>query len=778
MEHTKNNGKSFPERKKGKNLSSLNAIYMYLPYWPVILISTILAAAITHFCLNLRTTYYETSASIIVKDENKGFEESKITESINFFANKKVFENEIEIVRSRSTLKKVVDSLNLYYEIYEPGRFRSTELYSNAPVTIEFRNPHQLKDRLDVPFSINFFTDEITLENQVIPIGTWAATSFGEIRFEKNHPVSDTARSYYLNVYDPKTAVGKIESNLKITAASKISSLITIKYKDNIPERGEKILKEMIRTLEINSVNEKNQLIQNTLNLLDDRLAGITRTLDSSEKRLEEYRTANNAFDLSTQGKEYLENVSENDKLLTETNLKLSNFKQLESAINSGSPDNYVVPSTLDIDDPALTNLFNKLTEAELEYENLKRNSGENSPQLLTINDQIRVIKSNILKNISSQRKFLESNREELQSNISFYNAQVQSLPQQERYLLDITREQNIISTIYSFLLQKKEETALSLSSTVPDIKVIDEPESSNMPTGIPAPAIYLLGTLAGFLLPFRVLHLRERLSSRVLYRQELDQTTNIPVIAEIIKGKRAKTTVVDPYSNTLMSEQFRFLKSSLNYLGLSKYNNRILVTSSISGEGKSFLATNLALSFVQSGKKTVLVDFDLRNPTIHKKLGIVNSCGLAEYLSTDTNLGDIIQSHYNIDNFYVITAGQAGNSFTDLVVGEKSQDLITKLGEIFDVVVIDSPPVGAVADAYSLSNFCDLTLYMVRHKYTPRKILENLDENNSIYDLKNPGIVLNGITKRGFSKSPYQYGEVYKFSTYVEKDNYYQTPT
>jgi capsular exopolysaccharide synthesis family protein len=226
------------------------------------------------------------------------------------------------------------------------------------------------------------------------------------------------------------------------------------------------------------------------------------------------------------------------------------------------------------------------------------------------------------------------------------------------------------------------------------------------------------------------------------------------------------------------MSEQFRFLKSSLNYLGLSKYNNRILVTSSISGEGKSFLATNLALSFVQSGKKTVLVDFDLRNPTIHKKLGIVNSCGLADYLSTNTSLGDIIQSHYSIDNFYVITAGEAGNSFTDLVVGEKSQDLITKLGEIFDVVVIDSPPVGAVADAYSLSNFCDLTLYMVRHKYTPRKILENLDENNSIYDLKNPGIVLNGITKRGFSKSPYQYGEVYKFSTYVEKNNYYQTPT
>jgi Mrp family chromosome partitioning ATPase len=179
----------------------------------------------------------------------------------------------------------------------------------------------------------------------------------------------------------------------------------------------------------------------------------------------------------------------------------------------------------------------------------------------------------------------------------------------------------------------------------------------------------------------------------------------------------------------------------------------------------------------VQSGLKTILVDYDLRNPTVHKKLGIVNANGLADYLSADKSLHEIIQVHHSHENFFVITAGVAGVSHAELLLGERSESLIKRLGELFDVVIIDSPPVGAVADAYGLSNFCDLTLYMVRHKYTPKKILENLDENNSIYDLKNPGIVLNSITKRGFSRSPYQYGQVYKFSNYVEKENYYQAP-
>ena len=318
-----------------------------------------------------------------------------------------------------------------------------------------------------------------------------------------------------------------------------------------------------------------------------------------------------------------LQNVSANDQKLSEVNMQLSVLNQVQKFVTDQDNNGAIVPSTLGVSDPMLSQLLDKLYNSELEYEKLKKTVGENNPTLVAITDQINKIKPNILQNIQSQQQSLNAAKQNLYSTNGNYNSMLQSVPQKERQLLDISREQATKSNIYAFLLQKREESELSYASTVSDHMVVDNAQAGSEPVSPKKMLIYLIAVVACLGICFAIIMIRESLTGKVLYRHEIESRTSIPIIGEIAFEKSKTPLVIEAGKRSFIAEEFRKLRISLSFLGIDATHKKILVTSSISGEGKSFIAANLAVSLSLTGKKVVLVDLDLNNPTISKILNV-----------------------------------------------------------------------------------------------------------------------------------------------------------
>lgn len=736
----------------------------YFPYWPAFLILAALGSGGAWLYLHYKLPVYESTASILIKDEKKGLEDSKMMESINMLSSKKIIENEMEVFKSRTLVKAVVQELLLYAPVYEVGKWLDLPAYSTSPIKIQVRNPDVVVDVKRVDFNYQSASKEITIKGRKYMLNHWVNTPWGELKFLPAKGSYNSAGQFYFSLVHPKKITQQLIKNIDITTSNKLSSVINLKLKDAVPERSEDILNTLILTYNKAAISDKNTLAYNTLLFLDERLRFISGGLDSIEKQLQQYKARKGAIDLSSQGKLFLENVSGNDQKLSDVNMKLAVLKQVEQYVFSNDTRGGLVPSTLGVDDPLLTNLLEKLYKAELDYEKLKRTTGENNPDLLSIRDQIQKIKPGILENIHSQQQSLEANKRNLYTTNTAYSSLIQALPQQERDLVEISREQNVKSAIYSFLLQKREEAALSNSAMVSDTRLIDKAESSLDPVGLGNKYIYAFAVLLAIGLGIAFITIRDLLTNTILFRKEIETITDIPVIGEIALDKSSAPLVISEGSSGLISEEFRLLRTSLFYLGTEVPGKKILITSTIPGEGKSFVAVNLAISLALSGKKVVLAEFDLKNPTIAKKLKIDNTEGVADFLTSRTEVNEIIRPVENNPNLFIVTAGNLPHNPSELLLSDRTPQLLDYLKNHFDFVIIDSAPVGILSDAYVLSRFSDATLYIVRHKKTPKKMLERLEKNIKINELKNLAIVFNGVSNRGFGNNSYGYGYDYGY--------------
>jgi tyrosine-protein kinase Etk/Wzc len=338
-------------------------------------------------------------------------------------------------------------------------------------------------------------------------------------------------------------------------------------------------------------------------------------------------------------------------------------------------------------------------------------------------------------------------------------------IPQKEKQLLEISRDQNIKNGIYSFLLQKREESQLSYANNISDSKVVNYALAGRTPVSPKKTFIYLAALLIGLLAPVVLVGAREMLNNKILYRKEIEALTGIPVIGEIVFNKSKDSVVIEPGKRTFIAEEFRKIRVSLLFLGIDSYHKKILVTSSIPGEGKSFVSANLAISLAMTGKKVALVDMDLHNPSLGKMFNVTTEeIGVSDYLLGEKEAADIIRSVPNHENLSFISSGGIHPTPSELLENGQVQKLISYLEENFDVVVMDTAPVVMVTDAYHLSSLADATLYVVRHKYTPKMLVKRIDENNKINTLKNPAIIFNGVKTRGFMKNNYGYGYDYVY--------------
>ena len=747
--------------------SGLNDIlFKYLPYWPVFILFVLLCIAGAWYYLRITPPQYEISASIMLKDEKKGSSDGQTINQLNLLSEKRIVENEIEIFQSRTLMQEVVKNLSLDVPIFEEDKFGSRSAYSTSPVMIQLADAEKVKLADKVEFQFFEKDSMVMIGSKKYPINQFVNTPYGNIRFAANKfQLTNTEKQLYFSISPLQKATASLVSNLKASPSTKLTSVLLLKIKDTDQQRGENILDELIKVYKKASLSEKNKLADSTTSLLEKRLRIVGQDLTDIQKKAQNYKSSKGAVDIGTQGRLYLESVVSTENQLTNINSQLSSLEEVEKYVYDKDNAAGTVPSTQGLNDPMLPDLLKRKYDLELEYEKLKQTTGEKNPILTSIKDQINKIKPSLIESIQNQKKNLEANKLNLNSATNSYSSMLHSIPKKERELIEISREQLIKENLYAFLLQKQAESELAQVNNFSDTRIIDNAQATILPVSPNKMMTYGVALAIAFCLTIGILSFKDLFNSKILFRYEIEKLTQAPIIGEIVHNKSNSAIVIQEGKRTFIAEQFRRLRASLGYLGGKSGRKKILVTSSLPGEGKSFVALNLALSLALTDKMVILLELDLSNPSLSSKINAKYEKGVSNYLKGELEPDEVIKRTSIHKNLFFLPAGTLPENPSELLLTEKLKKLLCYLEDIFDVIIIDSAPASLLSDAFVLSPMCDTTLYVVKHGFTPKTYLERLDEeSNSENQLTNLRIVFNGIRSRGFLKNGYGHGYGYGY--------------
>jgi capsular exopolysaccharide synthesis family protein len=743
--------------------------HKYQPYWPLFVIASIISFSIAYVYLKYATPLYKISSTLLIKEDARAVE-SSIIEMMDPLGSGKKIENEIEILKSRTIARAVVRNLNLFGEIFERGTIRDVSMYKRAPVQINFIDPDQINPMegalLDLKY--DYKGQKLTMGDKTYPLNdTISTTRWGRILITPTpgfNPASLHDKQLYVRILGDKALAGEVIGKLKIAPANKQANVLRLEYVDAVPQKGMDILNELMRTYDAESIQDKNQTASKTMSFVEDRLRIITAELSQVEGQIERYKTDQGIVDISEQSKLFLSSVQENDSKLSEADMQLSTLDAVEKYVRDKHAEDNVVPATIGIADQTLLGLLTRLQETELQQEKLRKTTGENSPLLASLEAQEEKLRPAIMDNIRSLRANMEAGRAKLATQNARFLGLLKGVPNKERTLLEVSRQQAIKNNIYTFLLEKREETALQYAAAISDSRIIDLAEADSFPFSPKRSMVMALAIIAGLAAVGGFIAAKDLMNNKVMFRSDIEKGTSAPIIAEIMFDKSGGIAIAEG-RRTPVAEQFRALRTTLSYIGINGDNKTILVTSSISGEGKSFIAVNLALSLSLTKKKVVLLEFDLRKPKVSKILNVPHHPGISNYLVGHSTLNDILkQPIENNEYLYLLSAGVIPPNPTELILNGRLEHLLATLRASFDYIIIDTAPVGPVTDARLLAPFADATLYVVRHERTPKfnlKMVEDLYEQG---DLGKLNIVFNGLKMRGLPGYAYAYGGGYGY--------------
>lgn len=762
-------------------------VIKYLPYWPFFCILFVLSIVLAFMYLQYTTPVYESSASILIKDEKKGQEDSKMEELLNPFNTKKIVENELEILRSNEVLNEVVIQMRLYAPIYKESGWHGIvkkSAYLSSPVILEVADPRNLIDVKKVYFGISPDTNSVTITGTTYPLNQWVNSKWGAIRFIKNPvfkpniaPDKDSSGvvKYFFNLINVTDETDDLSENLVAAPTSKQSSVINLKIKDPVPERGEAIITSIVNSYNMNAVKKKSDIASNTLNFIEERLRNVKYQLDSIDYSIQKYRNRTGIVDISEQSRLYLQSISTNDQQKNKMLMQMNVLNEVEKYLESRNDTSSVVPSTFDITDPTLNQLLERLHNAQSEYARLRKTTAENNPILSSIQNEISKSKADVLETIKSQKANLQASQsyEDVISNRD--SAMANTIPQKEKELVEVSRQRNITADIYSFLLQKREEAAsYTVNAIVPDSYIVDKATSSLTPVSPKKSLIYLLSVIFPFVLGAALISFKGVLNNKILYRAEIESQTTYPVIGEIIEGKFKSILVTASKERSFIVEQFRLLRSAIRNLTTPPGQiKRLVFTSSIEGEGKSFIATNLANVTARSNLKVALLEMDLHQPSICENLGLHRSVGITDYLLGKATEEEILlQTPFNPD-LYFVSAGSMNDDASELLINGRIEILLDYISTKVDILIIDMPPINPIADVYIIAPMCDYTMYVIRHGKVRKNNIKMLNENMEAHQVKNVALIFNGIKKRGIGQYSYGYGYGYSYDYKSSYDSY-----
>jgi capsular exopolysaccharide synthesis family protein len=742
---------------------------MYLYHWPLFVIALMLAAGGLFLYAKMVNPVYEIRASFFIQDEKKRSDERSPLHEIDLVSSFRIIDNELEILKSKQLIGQVIKDLQLDVNYQKTDGLSAVDLYKSSPVKLTLIKPsgdyEKGKVKLVIKDKNSFLLEMPDGEMKAFLFKTQITNSFGVWMLEPTAELEKYLGEHIrIIISDPNKLAIAYQNQISASLTNKLSTTVVLSVKDQHPQRGMDILARLIYNYSLAGVIAKKRESQSTLDFIDDRLASLSGELSSAEKGIEVFKSSRRLTDISTDSRISLENMQINDKELNEINVKLSIIDGIAAYVNS-TENLGKAPATLGIQDPALSSLIERLAILQLQRDRLLATTPETNPDFEPINRQIATTKAAIKENVGTIKASLEGVRDKLQTINKRFDSSIKNIPVQERQYISIKRQQGIKESLYTYLLQKREEISVSYAAAQANDRTVDQPYAIS-PKGVTMYFGFLAAFLFSFGAPIGLVFIRDFFSSKIMDMSEVESAVNIPVIGELPYQSGKSSIAVDEIHSTVIGEQFRALRISLSSLPTEKQHARVtLITSGLPGEGKSFVSSNLAVTLALSARKTIILELDMRKPKMAATFNLdPEHAGISEFLRGKATLKEITQHSAIEEELHLITSGAMVKNPAELLERAELRELINSLRGSYDHIIIDSPPVHLVPDATVLAGLTDVTLYVIRQGQTEKSELEFLRKLNRKKLLSNIQIVFNGVQ---FAK--YGYGYNYNASYYTQ---------
>ena len=769
-------------------------LFRYLIHWPWFVVSIIICIACAWGYLRLTTPIYNITATVLIKDEKKGGGANMSSELEKmgldgFVSSSNNVDNEIEVLRSKSLAREVVNNLGLFVTYMDEDEFPSKELYHTSPVLVSLT--HQEADKLPGRMEINMILQptgalgvQITVgekeyRKQFDKLPAVFPTDEGTVAFFANNdtlsavrPENITKERHITAFINRPFSVSKgYVNSLSIAPTSKTTSVVVISLENTNTRRGRDYINKLLEMYNINANNDKNEVAQKTAEFIDERIGIISKELGSTEQDLENFKRSAGITDLSSEAQIALTGNAEYEKKRVENQTQINLVMDLQRYMKGNEYE--VLPSNVGLQDAALIGAIERYNEMLVERKRLLRTSTENNPTIVNLDTSIRAMKANVQATLEGTLQGLMITKESLDREASRYSRRISNAPGQERAYVSIARQQEIKAGLYLMLLQKREENAIALAATANNAKIIDEAIADDIPVSPKRSMIYLIALVLGVGIPVGIIYLVELTKFKIEGRADVEKLTSVPVVGDIPltdeKNDKNGSIAVFENKNNLMSETFRNIRTNLQFM-LDNDQKVILVTSTVSGEGKSFVSSNLAISLSLLGKKVVIVGLDIRKPGLNKVFQLSNKeRGITQYLSNpETDLMELVQLSDVNKNLFILPGGTVPPNPTELLARNGLDRAIETLKKNFDYVILDTAPIGMVTDTLLIGRVADLSVYVCRSDYTHKAEYTLINELSFEKKLPNLCTVINGVDlkkrKYGYYYGYGKYGKHYGY--------------
>lgn len=738
----------------------------YLPFWPFMVLAGLLGLLVVYTTIRYMDPVYESKARIMFRSTNQNPTQQVISEMIGVGSQSqdKTKQN-LEILQSHTVAMNALQELKLNAQIFKKGRINTS--------------PHYKKDiRFECiffnPDSIRPFRGEIEFDKQGRAFIGGQQLKFnqksliGRNEFIFNIDPADVEKlksSEHVLVVYSNDDLKKIFSEMKVVE-TKTKPSVEISIEGDDPRKARDMLSALLTSYDRVAIEDNRDEATNTIRFIDGRLDLIEGELDSVEMGIEIFKKANPMVALSSEGTQLLQQLRDSDAKLAEISLQLNLMSDIENYLQGRGKRPGMLPSFAGMQfGEEIQQFMLKLYDAELEHETVKATSAEKSELYIVSREKLNTLRSTIGEFVVNVRRNLMTIKAQAEREASRYNGMISALPTQERKLFDINRQQLIKNELYTFLLQKREESAITAAAAVSDLIVLEPPTLDAKPINIKAPLFYSIGLIGGVGLVILFIALSSFFSNKLSARTQLEALTRIPVLAEIAYHKDSTHLVMSGDSRSMIAEQFRALRTNIGYYKKQDRDCMVIaVTSSIPGEGKSFNAANIALAFAMTGAETLLIESDLRKPNISKHFNLKRNTGLSNFLVGNVTWMEVVRSTEH-EHLSILPSGPIPPNPVELIMNGRYEALLNDACGKYKYVVIDCPPLGVVTDAELIAKHADLMLFITRHNHTPKDFIPNLV--NKYYEEKKitqVGLVFNGILPKGLGYYGYKYGYRYGY--------------
>lgn len=788
------NPRTTTENEEGFDLKEL--LSKLIINWRWFVLSLIICLFAAAMYLRYKTEVYSVQATVQINDEKKGSYQNqmKALQDFGLASNTGGIDNEIEIMRSKSLVKEVVKDLKLYTIYTIHGRVQKNVIYGKYPVEVNIseedlenltsgtmltitqptENTYKVSYKLRNPETGKIVEKEEKIDSlpYIIesPIGQLIITK-GE-----GSPLPSNLKMT-VSVVPPIRMAKRCLAGLSIAPTSKMTSIAHISYQDVNKKRGVDFVNQLVDVYNRENNNDKNIVGYKTEQFINERLSKVAEELNATESQLAGFKSSSGLTDLSSNAQLVIQSSNEYEKKRAELQAQLSILTQLKQYVNNPANHLQVIPGNVGLTDATLTALIGQYNEAIVKRSNLLRTATESNSSVIEVTSNAEQLASAIKTSIESLNNALNIQVRNADSQASRYNARINQAPTQEKELAKFTRQREVQQELYIMLLQKREENSLALAATADNAKIIDAALANDAPVSPKRNMIWLIALILGLAIPVGIIYLMELLRYKIEGRNDLDKLTSVPILGDIALDHTLKTNqraiVIKENENDTMAETFRAIRTNLQFLLDSPDKKVVLFTSTSSGEGKTFVASNLAMSFALLGKKVILLGLDIRKPRLAELFGLKDHTkGITSFLVGDKNdkelLFEQISKTEQNENLDILPAGIIPPNPAELLSKENLDKAIEYLKEKYDFIILDTAPIGLVTDTQIISRVADACIYVTRADYTTKNDILFLNDIYKEGKLKNMSIVLNGVdmNKRKYGYY-YGYGKYGKYGQY-----------